>query len=213
MGTAQRRTRAGRRRPGRAMRLPGRRPRRSSPASGRARTGITVTEPEHAARRTALAAARVRSASVYRGSAVDDVEGARTFAVAGQTYDLFMGRYSVPLAERFADSAGVLAGDTALDVGCGPCALTGVLVSRLGPNAVYACDPSPPFRDACATRHPGVVVELGRAESIPLRGPHRRPCAGAAGAALRVRPEKSRHRDGASSSTCRLRRRLRVGLR
>jgi SAM-dependent methyltransferase len=99
---------------------------------------------------------------------VDDVEGARTFAVAGQTYDSFMGRYSVPLAEPFADAAGVSAGDTALDVGCGPGALTGVLVSRLGPNAVYACDPSPPFRDACAARHPGVVVELGRAESIPF---------------------------------------------
>lgn len=99
---------------------------------------------------------------------MDDVEGARTFAVAGQTYDSFMGRYSVPLAEPFADAAGVSAGDTALDVGCGPGALTGVLVSRLGPNAVYACDPSPPFRDACAARHPGVVVELGRAESIPF---------------------------------------------
>lgn len=99
---------------------------------------------------------------------MDDVEGARTFAVTGQTYDSYMGRYSVALAEPFADAAGVSAGDTALDVGCGPGALTGVLVPRLGPNAVYACDPSPPFRDACAARHPGVVVELGRAESIPF---------------------------------------------
>jgi SAM-dependent methyltransferase len=99
---------------------------------------------------------------------VDDVEGARTFAVAGQTYDSFIGRYAVPLAEPFADAAGVSAGGTALDVGCGPGALTGVLVSRLGPNAVYGCDPSPPFRDACAARHPGVVVELGRAESMPF---------------------------------------------
>lgn len=97
-----------------------------------------------------------------------DVEGARTFAVAGPTYDAFMGRYSVPLAELFADAAGVSAGATALDVGCGPGALTGTLVSRLGPNAVYACDPSPPFRDACAARHPGAVVKLGRAESIPF---------------------------------------------
>lgn len=97
-----------------------------------------------------------------------DVEGARTFAVAGRTYDAFMGRYSVPLAELFADAAGVSAGATVLDVGCGPGALTGVLVSRLGPNAVSACDPSPSFRDACAARHPDVVVKLGRAESIPF---------------------------------------------
>ena len=97
-----------------------------------------------------------------------DVGGARTFAVAGRTYDAFMGRYSVPLAELFADAAGVSAGATALDVGCGPGALTGTLVLRLGPNAVQACDPSPPFRDACAARHPGVTVKLGRAESLPF---------------------------------------------
>jgi SAM-dependent methyltransferase len=90
------------------------------------------------------------------------------FAVAGTTYDSFMGRYSVDLAAGFADAAGVAAGDRALDVGCGPGALTGTLVSRLGPDAVYACDPSAPFRDACAARHPGVVVRLGRAESIPF---------------------------------------------
>jgi ubiquinone/menaquinone biosynthesis C-methylase UbiE len=99
---------------------------------------------------------------------VDEVDGARTFGVAGDTYDSFMGRYSLRLAEEFADAAGVTAGHSALDVGCGPGALTGVLVARLGPSAVYACDPSPSFRDECATRHPGVVVKLGRAESIPF---------------------------------------------
>ena len=99
---------------------------------------------------------------------MDEVEGAQTFAVAGVSYDSFMGRYSHMLAEQFADAAGVAAGDTALDVGCGPGGLTGVLVSRLGTDAVYACDPSPSFRDECATRHPGVDVKLGRAESIPF---------------------------------------------
>jgi SAM-dependent methyltransferase len=99
---------------------------------------------------------------------MDEVEGARTFTVAGSTYDAFMGRYSVPLAERFADAAGVSSGAAALDVGCGPGALTGVLVARLGPDAVSACDPSPSFRDACAARHPGVTVVPGRAESLPF---------------------------------------------
>jgi SAM-dependent methyltransferase len=99
---------------------------------------------------------------------VDEVDGARTFVGAGATYDSFMGRYSLGLAEEFSDAAGVTAGHTALDVGCGPGALTGVLVARLGPEAVYACDPSPSFRDECAARHPGVVVKLGRAESIPF---------------------------------------------
>lgn len=99
---------------------------------------------------------------------MDDVEGARTFAVQGATYDAYMGRYSVPLAEQFADAAGVAPGSSALDVGCGPGALTGVLVARLGPSAVFACDPSPPFCEACAARHPGVVVQPGRAEAIPF---------------------------------------------
>jgi SAM-dependent methyltransferase len=98
----------------------------------------------------------------------DEVDGARTFAVAGRTYDAFMGRYSRGLGEPFCDAAGVVAGHRALDVGCGPGALTGVLIGRLGVDAVRACDPSPSFRDECAARHPGVVVELGRAESIPF---------------------------------------------
>ncbi|MCW2777613.1 MAG: class SAM-dependent methyltransferase [Frankiales bacterium] len=98
---------------------------------------------------------------------MDDVEGARTFAVAGATYDAFMGRYSLPLSELFADAAGVTRG-TALDVGCGPGALTGVLVSRLGPEAVRGCDPSPSFLEACRARYPGVVLETGRAEALPF---------------------------------------------
>ncbi len=99
---------------------------------------------------------------------MDGVEGAKTFAVAGATYDSFMGRYSTGLAERFSDAAGVMHGHTAIDVGCGPGALTSVLVARLGADAVCACDPSPPFRDACAARHPGVEVKLGQAEAIPF---------------------------------------------
>ncbi len=63
---------------------------------------------------------------------MEPVVGARTFAVSGNAYDAFMGRYSRPLASRFADFAGVSAGQQALDVGCGPGALTGELVQRLG---------------------------------------------------------------------------------
>jgi len=99
---------------------------------------------------------------------MDETEGARTFAVGGATYDAFMGRYSVKLAEGFADAAGVAAGDSALDVGCGPGALTGLLVDRLGADAVSACDPSPPLSDECAARYPGVTVKLGRAEELPF---------------------------------------------
>jgi len=99
---------------------------------------------------------------------MESAEGARSFLTTGDAYDAFMGRYSRPLAVVFADVAGVTAGQLALDVGCGPGALTGVLVERLGAESVAACDPSPPFVDACAARFPGVDVRQGRAEAIPF---------------------------------------------
>lgn len=89
------------------------------------------------------------------------------FETSGEAYDAYMGRYSRALAPAFADAVGVGSGQRVLDVGCGPGALTGTLVERVGPEAVSACDPSAPFVAACAHRHPGVTVRLGRAEEIP----------------------------------------------
>jgi ubiquinone/menaquinone biosynthesis C-methylase UbiE len=91
-----------------------------------------------------------------------------TFAVAADAYDRFMGRYSVPLAPRFADFAGVDPGQRALDVGCGPGALTAELVGRLGPDGVAAVDPSAPFVAAARERHPGVRVQVAAAEQLPF---------------------------------------------
>ncbi len=99
---------------------------------------------------------------------MEAVPGAATFDKSGSAYDGFMGRYSRPLAVLFSDFAGVVPGQKGLDVGCGPGALTRVLVDRLGANAVLACDPSESFLAACATACPGVDVKLGRAEAIPF---------------------------------------------
>ena len=79
-----------------------------------------------------------------------------------------MGRYSTPLAPQLAEFAQVEAGQTALDVGCGPGALTGELVRRLGSSAVSAVDPSEPFVKAARERHPGVNVQLAAAEQMPF---------------------------------------------
>lgn len=79
-----------------------------------------------------------------------------------------MGRYSAKLAVLFADTVDLSPGVRALDLGCGPGALTGVLVDRVGSAAVSACDPSPSFVAACASRYPGVDVRSGRAEAIPF---------------------------------------------
>jgi SAM-dependent methyltransferase len=91
-----------------------------------------------------------------------------TFDVAADAYDRFMGRYSGSLSPQLADLAGVRAGQRALDVGCGPGALTTELVGRLGADAVVAADPSEPFVQAARQRHPGVEVAVAAAEDLPF---------------------------------------------
>jgi SAM-dependent methyltransferase len=91
-----------------------------------------------------------------------------SFAVPADAYDRFMGRYSVELAPAFAEFAGVRRGQRALDVGCGPGALTAELVTRLGAEAVSAVDPSESFANAARERHPGVDVRQAAAEALPF---------------------------------------------
>jgi SAM-dependent methyltransferase len=91
-----------------------------------------------------------------------------TFLVPAEAYGRFMGRFSEPLAAEFAEACGIRAGQRVLDVGCGPGALTAELVRRLGPDAVTAIDPSPPFVEAAAARFPRVDVRTGAAEDLPF---------------------------------------------
>jgi SAM-dependent methyltransferase len=77
-------------------------------------------------------------------------------------------RYSTGLAPQFADYAGVRSGQRVIDVGCGPGALTKVLVDRLGPSSISAIDPSESFVAAIRERFPTVDVRLAAAEQIPL---------------------------------------------
>jgi SAM-dependent methyltransferase len=91
-----------------------------------------------------------------------------SFQVAASAYDHFMGRYSRVLAPLFADFAGIRDQQRVLDVGCGPGALTGVLVERLGAEAVVAVDPSEPFVAAMRERFPEVELHHGSAEDLPF---------------------------------------------
>src|SRR2546421_712888 len=92
------------------------------------------------------------------------------FNVSADAYDRFMGRYSSRLAAQMADLAGVEAGQRVVDVGCGPGALTGELVRRVGAEEGTAADPSEPFVAAVAERVPGGrkghLVELFRAAGL-----------------------------------------------
>jgi SAM-dependent methyltransferase len=90
-----------------------------------------------------------------------------TFAVSGDAYDRYMGRYSRVLAPRLADFASIAPGSRALDVGCGSGALTAELARRLGAGSVVAADPSEPLVAACSERVTGADVRVARAESLP----------------------------------------------
>ena len=97
-----------------------------------------------------------------------DVPGATTFHKPAEAYDRLVGRYSHELARAVIDAAGVRPGARALDVGCGPGALTSELAAVLGADRVAAVDPSPPFVEACRQRVPGVSVEAASAEALPF---------------------------------------------
>ena len=91
-----------------------------------------------------------------------------TFDVVADAYDRFMGRYSIQLVTQMLELAEVRAGQSALDVGSGPGALTAGLVDRLGAAAVCAVDPSASFVEANCERHPGVDVRQASAEELPF---------------------------------------------
>jgi SAM-dependent methyltransferase len=90
-----------------------------------------------------------------------------SFAVPAEAYDRFMGVHSRQLAPQLVDLARLAPGDRALDVGCGPGALTIELVMRLGAGSVAAVDPSESFVAAAHARHPDVDVRRATAEALP----------------------------------------------
>jgi SAM-dependent methyltransferase len=96
------------------------------------------------------------------------VSGPAMFNTPAEAYDRFVGRYGRALGRELIAFAGVRAGDSAVDVGCGPGALTNELVALIGAAHVAAADPSEPFARACRSRLPGVRVEVAAAESLPF---------------------------------------------
>jgi SAM-dependent methyltransferase len=94
--------------------------------------------------------------------------GAETFRASAEAYDRHVGRYGPQLAEALIGFAGVEPGMRALDVGCGPGALTAALAGRLGARGVAAVDPSEPFVQACRARQPQGKVGVAAAETLPF---------------------------------------------
>ena len=95
-------------------------------------------------------------------------DGPAMFRAPAEAYDRYVGRYSRQLARALIAAAGVRSGQRALDVGCGPGALTAELAALLGAEHVAAAEPSPTFAEACRRRNPGVRVEIAPGESLPF---------------------------------------------
>ena len=91
-----------------------------------------------------------------------------TFAVPGDAYDRFVGRYSYRLCDALARAVGLTSEATVLDVGAGTGMGTRRLVELVGPERVTAVDPSEPFVEALRARLPGVDVRLAPAEELPF---------------------------------------------
>jgi SAM-dependent methyltransferase len=91
-----------------------------------------------------------------------------SFERSRAVYDRHVGRYSSALARALIERTGVRDGDGALDVGCGPGALTEALAERLGESDVAAVDPSHSFVEECRRRVPAADVRLGAAEALPF---------------------------------------------
>jgi SAM-dependent methyltransferase len=98
-----------------------------------------------------------------------DPPGAATFRTPAEAYDRHIGRYGAELAHAFINATTLRAGHRALDVGCGPGALTTELFALLGPDHVAAVDPSASFAEACSRRLPDVDVRVAAAEALPFQ--------------------------------------------
>jgi SAM-dependent methyltransferase len=91
-----------------------------------------------------------------------------SFTTGTDVYARHVGRYGAALSAAHADAAGVLAGDTALDVGCGPGTLLTELACRLHPARVAGADPSEPFVEAARAAVPEADVRVAAAEQLPF---------------------------------------------
>jgi ubiquinone/menaquinone biosynthesis C-methylase UbiE len=88
---------------------------------------------------------------------------------AGDSYDLYMGRWSRQVAPRFLDWLGAPSGGDWLDVGCGTGALSAAILQRCAPATLLAIDPSEGFIARARTNVPDTraTFRVGDAQAVP----------------------------------------------
>lgn len=90
--------------------------------------------------------------------------------IAGDAYELFMGRWSRMVAEEFIQWLSPSASWHWLEMGCGTGALTQVILSRTSPAYLIACDLSPQFVSFIrgSINHPSIDFLVADAADLPL---------------------------------------------
>ncbi len=89
---------------------------------------------------------------------------------AGDSYDLYMGRWSRQIAPRFVNWLGVPAGLDWLEVGCGTGALSAAVLDAGKPRSLVSIDSSEGFVATARANVPDarVTFQLGDAQALPL---------------------------------------------
>jgi ubiquinone/menaquinone biosynthesis C-methylase UbiE len=89
---------------------------------------------------------------------------------SGDSYELYMGRWSRRIAERFLDLVAAESGLNWVEVGCGTGALSSTILRRAEPASLTAVEPSESFRAAARASNPDPRASFvaGDAQSLPL---------------------------------------------
>ena len=89
--------------------------------------------------------------------------------IAGDAYELFMGRWSRRVANEFIHWLAPPASWNWLEVGCGTGALTQAICMNADPASVVACDPSPQFVSFArrSIDHPAAAFLVAGADDLP----------------------------------------------
>jgi SAM-dependent methyltransferase len=89
---------------------------------------------------------------------------------AGDSYEVYMGRWSREVAPRFLDWLGAPLGRDWLDIGCGTGALSAAVLARCQPRSLVSIDPSEAFIETARARLPDApaAFRVGDAQALPV---------------------------------------------
>jgi SAM-dependent methyltransferase len=89
---------------------------------------------------------------------------------SGDSYELYMGRWSRGIAARFLDLVGAEAGLDWAEIGCGTGAFTSAILQKAAPARLFAVEPSAAFLETARTAvaDPRVTFAEGDAQALPL---------------------------------------------